>query len=247
MVSLYTPSEEVIAIPGLQFYRPLGIGHYLTFASGSQNLLGSGASLDDLQANAFTAEAWGRPTSYGTGGTATGHLMSKRATGSAGGWNFYINAGSGFRADLICATTNAASLADTTQVQADSNWHHYAMTWDNAGTRKIRLFYDGVEVTYSLQTAGVGTVTTDASNSLRMGSYDGTQLYWVGDLAWARVSNVVRYTGTFTPPGRCYPPANDANTKLLLKLLEGTGNPADSSGNGNNGTLTSVTWKTCVG
>jgi len=215
----------------------------ITYASNGYIDCGSGSSLDNLQDNAFTVEAWIRATGYGSGNIGT--IMSKRGTG--GGWNLYVNNTAGLRADLICGTTNAASLSGLDEMTADSYYHHVAMTWDDAGDRKIYLFIDGVPVSsYDTQTAGVGAITSDASNNLRVGSYNGSQFYFAGQIGWSRVSNIVRYTGIFTPNPRCTAPESDANTVLLLRMHEGFSNPQDSSGNGNHGTLTNGVWATCM-
>ena len=56
-----------------------------------------------------------------------------------------------------------------------------------------------------------------------------------------RLSNIARWTSSFTPPTGQYTP--DANTKLLLHLSDGTGTTArDSSGNTHHGTLNGCTW-----
>lgn len=227
----------------ISLYRPVGYGHVLNYnGSSSQVTYGSAAGVDNLQSNALTAEAWIKATGYGS--SNIGHVWSKR--GTSGGWNLYVNSTNGLAADLICATTNGSSAVGLDEFTADSLWHHVAMTWDNAGTRKINIFIDGVEASsYLTQVAGVGAITTDATNLLRMGSHNGSLYFFAGSMGWSRVSNIVRYTGTFTPNALCNPPATDANTVVLIKLFEGTGNPQDSSGNANNGTASNTTWSVC--
>jgi hypothetical protein len=60
--------------------------------------------------------------------------------------------------------------------------------------------------------------------------------FFNGDVDDVRISNIVRYTSTFTPPSAAHP--TDANTRALYRLDEGSGQTtADASGNGYNLTL----------
>src|SRR5262249_21748837 len=77
-----------------------------------------------------------------------------------------------------------------------------------------------------------------STHPLRIGTVDGANGgdLFVGSIDEVRISNVVRYSGTFTPQTTPFLP--DVNTAALWHLDEGSGTSiADLSGNNNNGTL----------
>lgn len=217
--------------PGNGYYGiDVATNDYINFASG--------ATLDNLASGAFTAEAWIRPHTLGE--SNIGHIFSKGA-GATTGWNFYLGA-TGLTAQVYYTPTFAWTATSGSSLVG--SWHHVAMTFDAAGDKKVNIFVDGVERSYSTDQAATSTIAADAAASLLVGTFNtGTEYSFDGDIGWIRVSNNVRYTGTFTPVSRKSPPSTDANTLLLARLTEGTGTSiADSSGNGNNGTLTAGTW-----
>jgi hypothetical protein len=194
---------------------------------------GSAASVDNLHDAAFTAEAW-----IYTAHSGSAYVIGKQ--GPARGWALYKGgAGTVLVARVNCATTNA--VATSALVIADSAWHHIAMTWDDAGDRKVYTWLDGVQAAVS--GAGVGAVNDDAADDLYLGTWSESGLFWNGRIGWARISNVVRYTETFAVPSRIIPPAVDADTVRLFKMDEGTGTTiTDSSANAANGTLVTGSW-----
>lgn len=193
----------------------------------------SAASVDNLHDAAFTAEAW-----IYTGHSGTAYVVSKQ--GPARGWSIYKGgAGTVLVARVNCATTNA--VLTTAVVIADSSWHHIAMTWDDAGDRKVYGWVDGAAA--GVSTAGVGAVIDDASDDLYLGTWAESGLFWNGRIGWVRISNNVRYAAPFTAPDRLIPPAVDANTVRLFAMDEGTGTTiTDSSANAANGLLVNGTW-----
>jgi hypothetical protein len=117
------------------------------------------------------------------------------------------------------------------------------MTFDDAGDRRIDLFVDGVEVTYTTQVQGSGAVKDDSALGLYIGEDFPSNWPFKGKVGWCRISNVVRYTGSFTPDARNAPPASDANTVRLFKMDEGTGtNINDTSSNALDATMTNGSW-----
>lgn len=193
---------------------------------------GSDASLDDLQAAAFTAEAW--VMSYGAGYDA---VIGQNNAWAGNGWELVrnnavwtarINTDGGF---VSASCTVGQTLTNT--------WQHVAVTYDNLGDRTMRLWIDGVFATTVSQTATT-PVKSAASSNLSM-SKAGNILN--GKIAWARLSNVVRYAAGFTPPAIDAPPAVDANTVEQWNLNEGTGATAAAEVNAvNNGAITDGTW-----
>jgi len=84
-------------------------------------------------------------------------------------------------------------------------------------------------------------VNSDAANNLYVGNRSTGDRAVDGAVGIVRLSNVVRdiVSETWT---RETPPAVDANTVLQLNMNEGAGNPQDTSGNANHGTLTNGVW-----
>jgi hypothetical protein len=204
-------------------------------------MIGSHATLDDIQDNAFTAEGWFKITASAAGLVRP---IIEKVGASAGtvGWGMYYNTGK-FGAQVACVTANA--WRETNATPHDSAWHHIAMTWDDAaGTRVVRMFVDGVELAYNVQNVtGNGAIKSDAAFNGSIGCAYDTNNRMTGRVGWVRISDTVRYTGTFTPIARNTPPASDANTIRLFKMDTGTGTAiVDSSPNAQNGTLTNGTW-----
>lgn len=194
---------------------------------------GSDAGLDDLADNAFTVEAWVRID--GTGQTT----IAKKGVGSTG-WDLRWD-GTNLYGYVYCATTSASTFYIL--ALNDSKWHHVAMTFDDAGDRKVYLYLDGI--LRGSQIAGVGAILSDAADNLFLGKRS-TGFFLNGAIGWSRISNSVRYTGTgqvFVPART--PPASDGNTLALWYMDEGTGNTVDNEEGtaGRDGTLTNCTWQ----
>lgn len=207
--------------------------------------VGNDASINDLATGAFTVEAWVRADGWGE--SATGRIVNK-ISGSAG-WNLFMNLSNGLGAYIFCDGADAIAYSGTDEFAADGEWRHAAMTWDDATYQHPRLWIGGSEVaSYANVSSRGGAISgSDAALDLIIGNSSAGDRTVDGAIGWLRVSNMVRYTEAFTPSPRCSPPQTDANTVLLLRMLEGNGNPQDSSGNGNHGTLTDGVWYTCDG
>src|SRR3990170_1119167 len=197
---------------------------------------GSGATLDDLADNAFTAECWIRANWAGT----YQNCISKYTTGS--GWYFRFNTNGTVLGIIICATANP--VVQSSVNYQDGKWHHIAMTFDDAGDRIIRLYIDGKY--QGASAAGVGAIVSDAANDLCLGSRPGIATERLnGTLGWCRLSNNKRYTdGVDFVPART-PPAIDANTVEQWNLNEGTDVTATAQVTtpANDGTITNGTWE----
>jgi len=137
--------------------------------------------------------------------------------GAAVGLYWYIGTGSGH----IVLTAPALSAG---------RWYHVACVRSGTGSNETIIYVDGVS-------AATGTYTDDSQDA-------GANGFYVGDWppnSWdlngyvdeVRVSNVERYSGTFTPKGRGEAFEADANTKLLIHSDYTGGLGADSSGNYN--------------
>ena len=198
---------------------------------------GSDASLDDLADNAFTVEAW---VQLATDAAGIDVILAK---GDSCGWvltaHTVINQ---WQAGVACATTSAIASYPLTY---DGKWHHLAFTWDDAGDRKVRLFLDGALVGTSI--AGVGAIVSDAPYNLYFGVHgNGNSFPFKGGFGWVRLSDNLRYSGSFSPLPRCSPPAIDVHTIEQWNAQEGSGSILTASVNSpaNDGALTNITWKT---
>lgn len=127
-----------------------------------------------------------------------------------------------------------------TPYPADTFWHHLAFVRDKS-TGTLKLFIDG-----QLQATAAdnsGTVSNNGSMVCIGARNNGGGIYelWTGNLKYLRVSNIARYTGSFTPSPRY---ASDVNTLGLWPFNEAGGNILnDVSGNNHNGTITGAEWQ----
>jgi hypothetical protein len=105
-------------------------------------------------------------------------------------------------------------------------WYHVAATY---GSGSARTFVNGAGSTAT----SVGTLTQGPW--LNFGGIAGYP-FFAGVIDEVRISSVVRYTASFTPPGAPFTP--DASTLGLWHFDEGAGQQAgDMSASANHGTL----------
>lgn len=105
-----------------------------------------------------------------------------------------------------------------------NTWHHIAITRDSSNV--CRVFYDGSVAPTTYTKSGLvgddSTFNIGASNSA---TYD-----FLGFIDEVRISNICRYTTSFTPSTTAF--TNDANTTLLLHFNDynGSTNIVDDGG-----------------
>jgi len=148
--------------------------------------------------------------------------------GDYGDWGIAL--GDGQIAFGVNNGTAGQTIVGTTVV-ADLVWHHIAVT-RNATSGQLRLFVDGVldaegsgplgDLSYR---DGRATAWPNSDPFLVLGAekHDAGAAYpsyngWLDEL---RVSTVVRYTNSFTPPATPFAP--DADTAALYHFDEGAG------------------------
>lgn len=208
--------------------------------SGDSISCGSDASIDDLPsgANGFTAEAWIRPKSSGENSGGRVFDKSQWIVATA---QITDNLSMSFQ--ISAATTNATARAVNTP-SLYSGWHHVAITYNDNTDRLIHVWIDGVEVEYASQVAASGALSSDAASTLYIGNNSASTRCFDGCIAWCRLSDTVRYTGTFTPDELCSPPAIDGNTVAQWNMTEGSGATIDNAEGtaASDGTITNAVW-----
>lgn len=185
---------------------------------------GSGATLDDLHAGSFSVDGW-----FYSENTNNYEPIIGKGDWSRAGWWFWHNNGSlGAR---VWYSTTATFLHG--QTCSNGAWHHITMTF-SAVDLKCRIYVDGV--LKGTSGAAAGTAKTDAADSLYL-QRDSVN-FSAHTTGWMRVSTGLRWVADFVAPAKTPAPTTDGTTVLLLRQTEGAGaSVADSSGNGNNGTL----------
>jgi len=215
-----------------QFNSPV-IPYSVEFDGSSTDVdFGSAADIDDLADNAFTAEIWMKLTDQSLA------FLVEKGTQNSEGWSIEINSSGNVIARVYCATTNAN--ATSTSVVTDGKQHHIAITFDDAGDRKIRLYIDGI--LESTSGAGVGAIVSDASRNMYMGGRSGSQYFFEGSCSWFRISNVFRYSADFTPPSRLNPPGVDGNTIRQFNFRDGAGTTLTDATGTADGTIANGSW-----
>jgi Concanavalin A-like lectin/glucanases superfamily/Domain of unknown function (DUF1929)/Bacterial Ig domain/Kelch motif len=173
--------------------------------------------------NNLTVEAWAKPTSVSGFADIAGKGASYEIAVQPADYGFQV---------LFQMLSGGAWYSATTVASgplAVNQWYHIAATYDGSA---MRIYVNGT-LMGSLTVSG----SIDASTApFRIATVDAQADNFTGEVDEVRVSNVIRYTGTFNPPSSAF--TSDANTMGLWHLDEGTGTTtADSSGNANNGSL----------
>jgi len=128
--------------------------------------------------------------------------------------NFYIQTSSGFQPIIGGNSLN------------DGDWHHVALVWNGS---TLTGYVDGS----SVGSAAIGGSLSGGHLDINIGR-DSEGRYFPGVIDEVRISNVARYTTTFTPATSF---GIDANTVAYWKLNEGSGTGVGDETGNHNGTL----------
>ena len=153
--------------------------------------LQSPSAFDDLQE--FTFSCWINPTNFSKEVMPFSKLnkfLRLRNGADSGKMD----------AAVVYSTTNAS--VTTTAVLTGAAWNHVVLTYSVSGDRKIHMYVNGTECSYSTaNTASVGTITTEASNNLYLGSYDGSLFMYLGAMdevgIWSRALTSTEITSLY--------------------------------------------------
>ena len=147
-------------------------GQALEF-DGSNDYVDAGDSSSINQLTSFTYSVWVYPKGWGEG--EEGNVVTQAFSGTPAKQLRLRNDAAplqSLRAFVSCfACTNASTISAAGTMTLNS-WQHVVMTFDDNGDRKIRLYRNGVEMTYDTQTAA----TASPLNTL------GQDKVWIGDV-----------------------------------------------------------------
>jgi len=126
-------------------------GNCLSFDGSNDYVLVNAA--DNLKNTTFSFSCWIKPR---TGIVTSGHIIRR-------GTDYYFRIVDNYTIrGFVWATTNAESQSINTVTL--NVWQNIIMTYNNVGDRKIHIYLNGIEVSYSSQIAAIGTMTnTNAS------------------------------------------------------------------------------------
>ena len=144
------------------------------------------------------------------------------------------------QSNVVHATTGQAHVIASDAHVADGQWHHIAGVWTAGQPNRIfidgELAAEGVTKSGSILdpglSVGLGRYPTDRSGT-------GNQNY-IGQIAGARISNVARYSDSFSPSATF---SNDADTLAAWNFDEGNGTTLDDISNNNrDGIIYGPSW-----
>ena len=215
-------------------------GFSLSTTSGAYVVIPNNASLN-ITNNMLTVECW---FNCSVPSSTWASLVSKlpSSTTFSAGWDLRLG-GLLPRGSIYINPPNNGSgpaiwdIAGNGQ-QTANEWHHYAMQYD--GTNYL-VWMDG-NLNYSTNIVAQIEV---GSNPIHIGCQNSGWRLFTGWIAEVRISKSARYNRPFIPQIRF---AADPNTIALYHFDEGQGTTvADSSGNGNNGTIQGTgAWSSIV-
>lgn len=145
----------------------------------------------------FTVETWVRRLA-----TGTAHALLSKDEGSSKR-NYLILLRSDNKIEFSWSKTSGSTQKATSSATiTDQNWHHIACVYDASQSRNL-IYLDGVEVGSGSVSGTVYTGSQPVRLGARGSSSGGGSLSdpMKGDLDLVRISDFIRYTGPFTPPG----------------------------------------------
>jgi RHS repeat-associated protein len=218
--------------PAYSSYRNTFTPSLQTSASKSLSVNGSTGYVEVANSNSInitgvvTVEAWVKPSSV-SGYQSVIARVGSATTGDDGGYAMYLNYGT--PTFYTFKNANQYDYISSNRTLSTGQWYHIAGVYDGS---TMKVYVDG-----ELQGSKTPTITpTTGTGKLMIGavpSGSGGTYFYNGLVDEARVSAAAVYTANFAPPARL-----DAlvSTRGLWKFDLDTA--ADSTSNGNTGTLT---------
>lgn len=217
-------------------WKPGKIGSAGNF-NGGNNVVnsGSGSSLDDL--SSVTISAWIRPTATFTE-TFGGRIADKRGV-TGQGWVFFLGDTNTIR--FFAEYDGAADLTVTAanDVLTLNTWQHVTATWTGSATATtVKLYVNGKETSYQVQTNGIGNRTSDVDNDLLIGDSFASDAGFSGMIDNLKVYNYVRTPAQIAwDYNRGAPVAHWKFDECQGDKLNDSSINANGGANGNTGTL----------
>ena len=183
---------------------------------------------DIARSNNFTVECWIRPN---TPSSYMG-IVNNMTYNTTIGWGVYMASG---QINFLDASQNYTNLVTSGITFSANTWYHIALVRSGSN---LNIYVDGVS------RASINNYTSKnvTSGPLRIGEVIDVQgggyaqpssgYQFNGYIDEFRISNVARYTGTFTPSTSAF--TNDANTVLLIHANDYNGSTDFIDDNGVN-------------
>lgn len=244
--ALWRPESECLTGSCLYFD---GTGDYISF--------GDESTYDFAAATNWSIELWFK-TGPISSGTRTILTKYNSATSTDGGYKIYMSSDGKLNFGIDDDQTSFPEDIATSQGRLDDNqWHFLSAT--KSGTTDITMYIDAQRVAQDASLSSNGTLVN--TDSFYLGSDNGSTNGWMGYLdelkitvASARTADQIKsdYQKTTTTHGvaaRFGPDTSVLNNGLVgyWKMDESSGDPVDSTGNGNllsnGGTTTFVSGK----
>lgn len=127
----------------------------------------------------FTLVAWVYPT--GDGDSNLGRVMDK--SGGGNGWSLSMDGGGVHKLAFSVQFSTSQLLIQTSTALTLNAWTCVVVTWDGSVTAtNVHIYFNNAEVTYAVQTSGVGTQKNDSAQSLGLGNSAANNRTWAGRL-----------------------------------------------------------------
>jgi hypothetical protein len=175
--------------------------HAATFDGNGDSLIVNPSEAFDLGTGDFTIEAW-----LNFSAVNRPYAIASKYVDDGQGWIFYINtAASGQSMALYDSAQHAVLVRNV--VFLPNQWYHVAVVRNG---NQIKFFKDGVQ--QGTDQPAAADYNGDAV-PLKIGEYSTHRAAFYGSMDEFRISNVARWTASFTPPASEY--ELDEYTKLL--------------------------------
>ncbi|EKE11659.1 MAG: large adhesin, partial [uncultured bacterium] len=176
-----------------------GTTSYLTIGNTAPVTLGTGN---------FTIETFFKTSDHSVGGGNSRRIISLGGNSDISPQIYVQNTNDPYPGNLAFVG-NASGILVSGKVISDGVWHHVAAV-RNSGVTK--LYIDGTQYGSNYNDTNNYISSSPVIGRMKVGTGNG---FFNGSMAGMRISNIARYTSSFTPPTQAF--ISDANTNLLLK------------------------------
>lgn len=209
-----------------------------------------GGALDVFNNTSMTIAFWAKLDAPDTSGfyysgaissSRKGVLIRYRTDGFNNGVNVYVNDGA------VSAHIYSWNMKGYGYYKTLGEWHLYVFVFDRTNSL-LSFYFDNVlqsESTYSGSLAGVpndwGTAGDDLHFMQQLSAGGAISGKFAAAWAWSKALSQTEWEDLWYEKI-----ATRSSLEVEFLLTEGSGNPADTSGNGNDGTLSLTTWSTDI-